>query len=168
MTTPEQDELFIGIMSGTSLDGIDVAITDLQSDAPRILHAQTVAYDDELRDALRRLCRGDAVSIGKLYRFDALLGDAYASAVNDALAAVGLDASRIGAIGCHGQTLWHSPETTPAFTVQIGDPNRIAAATGIATVADFRRMDVALGGQGAPLARCRTGAASFRGRRREP
>lgn len=139
-------------MSGTSLDGIDVAIVAFEADTPRILHAQTTAYDQQLRQALRRLCNGDAVSVSELYRHDALLGDAYAEAVNDALAAAGLDAHQVGAIGCHGQTLWHSPDTVPAFTVQIGDPNRIAAATGITTVADFRRMDVALGGQGAPLA----------------
>ncbi|MDJ0778392.1 MAG: anhydro-N-acetylmuramic acid kinase [Gammaproteobacteria bacterium] len=152
MTSPASGELFVGIMSGTSLDGIDVAIVAFEGDAPHIVHAQTTAYDAQLRQALRRLCNGDAVSVSELYRHDALLGDAYAEAVNDALAAAGLDAHEVAAIGCHGQTLWHSPDTVPAFTVQIGDPNRIAAATGITTVADFRRMDVALGGQGAPLA----------------
>jgi anhydro-N-acetylmuramic acid kinase len=87
-----------------------------------------------------------------LYHYDALLGEAYADAINAAVAAAGLKTDEISAIGCHGQTIWHSPDSSPAFTVQIGDPNRTAAGTGITTVADFRRMDMAVGGQGAPLA----------------
>ncbi len=152
MTASGSSELFIGVMSGTSLDGIDVAVVDFQPDTPRIVHAQTIAYEDELRNALRDLCAGAAVSISELYRHDALLGDAYAAAVNTVLEASGIEPIRIHAIGCHGQTLWHSPDTTPAFTVQLGDPNRVVAGTGIATVADFRRKDMAHGGQGAPLA----------------
>ena len=145
-------ELFVGVMSGTSLDGIDVAIVDFSGSTPTIVYAQTSAYDGELRDALRRLCAGEAVGVGELFSYDALLGEAYAESVNAALTAAGLDPGQIGAIGCHGQTLWHSPDTTPAFTVQIGDPNRVAAGTGIDTVADLRRKDIAFGGQGAPLA----------------
>ncbi len=152
MTASGSSELFVGVMSGTSLDGIDVAVVDFQPGAASIVHAQTVAYDDELRGALRRLCAGEAFGVSEFFRYDAILGDTYANAVNATLASAGLEAGRVGAIGCHGQTLWHSPDTTPAFTVQIGDPNRVAAGTGIATVADFRRKDMALGGQGAPLA----------------
>ena len=151
MTAPDRRELYAGMMSGTSLDGIDVAIVDFAEERPQPVFCLTTAYDDSLRRTLRRLCSGEPCDLEILYRCDAQLGDAYAAALEAALQQAGLAPPDIRAVGCHGQTLWHSPDSTPAFTVQIGDPNRVAA-TGIITVADFRRKDVANGGQGAPLA----------------
>ena len=145
-------EIFVGLMSGTSLDGIDVAIVEFDQNSPHLLHFATVAYDDDLRNRLRELTAIGSTALDDFYLLDAELGERYAACVNQALAQASLDPRQIAAIGCHGQTLRHGPAERRAYTAQIGDPNRIAAGTGIATVADFRRMDMAFGGQGAPLA----------------
>ncbi|HEX7046766.1 MAG TPA: anhydro-N-acetylmuramic acid kinase [Gammaproteobacteria bacterium] len=142
---------FIGLMSGTSLDGIDAALVDFSSGVA-VTHAATTPFEDDLRDALQHLIeQPESASLDDIARADAQLGLAYAAAVHGVLAKAQVPAERISAIGCHGQTIRHRPDTTPAFTWQIGDANRIAAATGIPVVADFRRMDMAVGGQGAPL-----------------
>lgn len=151
MNQPDS-ELYIGLMSGTSLDGIDVAIVDFNVFPPRLLYSGTSPYDSNLHQRLRDLHRSPQTTLDALYRLDAELGEAYAHSVNQALKATNLAVEQIAALGCHGQTIWHSPDSTPAFTAQIGDPNRLCALTGITTVSDFRRKDIALGGQGAPLA----------------
>jgi len=153
---PDGIPLYIGLMSGTSADGIDAAVVafDERADAPRctLVAGHTHPWDPALREALVSLGEGrEAGSLDVLGRLDALVGEAFAEAANTVLAHSGLPASRIRAIGSHGQTVRHRPLATPAFTWQIGDASRIAEATGITTVADFRRRDVAAGGQGAPL-----------------
>ena len=145
-------EIYIGLMSGTSLDGVDIAVVDFEPFPPRLLHCATEPYPPAVREALQRLCREQTTSLDSLYRLDAGLGDLYAESVERALAAAGLESSQVIALGCHGQTLRHSPDSDPPYTVQIGDPSRLAARSGIDTVADFRRKDLALGGQAAPLA----------------
>jgi anhydro-N-acetylmuramic acid kinase len=145
-------DIYIGLMSGTSLDGVDVAIVDFEPFPPRVLHCATRAYPPEIRTALQQLCRAQTTSLDALYRLDARLGDLYADSVERALAAAGLASSQVSALGCHGQTLRHSPDSDPPYTAQIGDPSRLAVLSGIDTVADFRRKDLALGGQAAPLA----------------
>lgn len=152
MSRRENREIYVGLMSGTSLDGIDVAIVEFAEKAPRLLHFATVAYDDDLRDRLRAMTACASTALDDLYSLDAELGELYAACVVDALAQAALEARQIAAIGCHGQTLRHGPTARRPYTAQIGDPNRVAAQTGIATIADFRRMDMAFGGQGAPLA----------------
>ena len=145
-------EIYIGLMSGTSLDGVDVAIVDFSPFPPRVLYCATDAYPVELRASLQQLCRAQSTTLDALYSLDARLGDIYADSVERALHGAGIEPAQIIAIGCHGQTLRHSPDSDPAYSVQIGDPNRLAARTGIATVADFRGKDIAVGGQAAPLA----------------
>ncbi len=152
MTRRPGNEIYIGLMSGTSLDGVDVAIVDLGHFPPRFLHCATSPYPDSIRERLRELRETQSISLDALYSLDAELGDIYAQRVNQALELAGLDSDAISAIGCHGQTIRHSPDSAVAYTAQIGDPNRITAITGITTVADFRRKDIALGGQAAPLA----------------
>ncbi len=152
MTRRENRDIFIGLMSGTSLDGIDVAIVEFTAATPRLLHFSTVSYDDALRVRLRALNASPAATLDDLYDLDAELGERYAGCVNAALEQASLEARQIAAIGCHGQTVRHGPTAQRPYSAQIGDPNRIAALTGIATVADFRRKDMAFGGQGAPLA----------------
>lgn len=147
-----QGEIYLGLMSGTSLDGVDVAIVDFASFPPRVLHCSTDSYPPEIRRALQQLCRAQSTTLDALYRLDAGLADIYADSVARALSTAGLDAGEVVALGCHGQTLRHSPDSDPPYTVQIGDPSRLAALSGIDTVADFRRKDIALGGQAAPLA----------------
>jgi anhydro-N-acetylmuramic acid kinase len=149
---PRSKEVYLGLMSGTSLDGVDVAIVDFNESPPRVLHCQTTPYPVSTRQALQALCQSQSSSLDDLYRLDAELGELYATTVKNALAAAALNREDIAAVGCHGQTIRHSPNTSPAYTVQIGDPNRLAAGCGITTVADFRRKDIALGGQAAPLA----------------
>ena len=152
MTRLENREIFVGLMSGTSLDGVDVAIVEFAATPARLLHFETFAYADDLRNRLRELIATASATLDDLYALDAELGELYAECVDAALAQASLESRLVAAIGCHGQTLRHGPAARRPYSAQIGDPNRIAAQTGIATVADFRRKDIACGGQGAPLA----------------
>lgn len=146
-------ELYIGLISGTSMDGIDVVLVDLAATSPRLIKTQTTPYPDSLAEQLRTaVAAPEQINVRTLGQLDALIGDAFASSVNQLLDAASVSASDVTAIGSHGQNVCHSPDSQPPFTLQIGDANRIAEQTGITTVADFRRRDVAAGGQGAPLA----------------
>ncbi len=152
MNSSSGSEVYVGLMSGTSLDGIDVAIVDFGNSPPRLIYGHTTPYPDSVRQRLRNLCQSPSTTLDLLYGLDAELGELYAQAVNQALELASLDTAGVAALGCHGQTIRHSPDSAMPYTAQIGDPNRIAALTGITTVADFRRKDIALGGQAAPLA----------------
>ena len=147
-----RSDIYAGLMSGTSLDGVDMALVDFTDFPPRLLYGKTTPYPVALRDRLAQLCQSQTTTLDQLYRLDAELGEIYAQVVNEGLTNAGIDAGEVAAIACHGQTIRHSPDSDPAYTVQIGDPNRIAVRTGITTVADLRGKDIALGGQGAPLA----------------
>ena len=143
--------LYLGLISGTSADGIDAALVRF---APRleVIGARTFAYPDALRERVLALARNQAaITLGDLGRLDAEVGGHFADAARALLRGAGIGAQQVIAIGSHGQTLCHRPQGRFPFTLQIGDPNVIAERTGIVTVADFRRADVAAGGQGAPL-----------------
>lgn len=143
---------YIGLMSGTSVDGIDTVLVDLSEDRPVLLAAQTRDWSPLLRECLlETLNRPTQISLAALGKLDAELGEAFADAALASVHSAHLQPAQITAIGSHGQTLFHAPTANPAFSLQAGDANRIAARTGITTVADFRRRDIALGGQGAPL-----------------
>lgn len=145
--------LFVGLMSGTSADGIDAALVQFPPDGGcRFIHGHNHAWEGPIRDTLIALGQGgEPASLDALGQLDAAVGLAFAAAANQLLAEVGVERTRVRAIGSHGQTIRHRPLADPAFTWQIGDANRIAELTGITTVADFRRRDVAAGGHGAPL-----------------
>lgn len=146
-------DVFIGLISGTSMDGIDAAAVGFSGARPELVGAETIPYTDSLRAQLDELrADPDAFPAARLARLDTQVGDAFATAANELLAATGLRSGDIRAIGSHGQTVLHRPDGDPPHTLQIGDPTRIASATGIDVVADFRRADLAAGGQGAPLA----------------
>ena len=146
-------DLYLGLMSGTSLDGIDAAIVDLSKLPPTIKAARTRRYSDDIRNALLQLALGGSnTEIELLGKMDSQLGEQFAEAALALIDASEVDPGMIRAIGSHGQTVRHRPDGPAPFTLQIGDPNIIAERTGITTVADFRRRDVAAGGQGAPLA----------------
>ena len=145
-------EIYIGLMSGTSLDGVDITIIDFASHPPTLIYCTTRPYEQSLRQRIREITMSASASLDSLCQLDVELGNIYADIVNQSLEATKLDIAQIRAIGNHGQTIRHSPNTDLPYTLQIGDPNVIAAKTGITTVGDFRRKDIALGGQGAPLA----------------
>ena len=149
---PAAKRLFIGLMSGTSLDGIDCAIVDLAGGTPALIAAHCHALPENLRHDVLTLCADKQAPFAELGRLDIELGRCFADAVAKTLAAAGIVAQEIEAIGSHGQTAFHQPNSAAPFSLQIGDPNTIAESTGITTVADFRRRDMAAGGQGAPLA----------------
>lgn len=143
--------LYIGLMSGTSIDGIDTALVNFNDSKPRLVNHLYVPYLPSLRQQISALCHRGDNEIERLGELDVLLGQAFAKAVNELLKRESLTPHEIRAIGSHGQTIRHAPNHNSRFTLQIGDPNTIAALTSITTVADFRRKDMALGGQGAPL-----------------
>lgn len=152
MQDVSSSEIYIGLMSGTSLDGVDIAIVDFAKHPPTLLHCATWPYEESLRQQIREITMSGSANLDSLCQLDAELGNTYADIVKQSLESTKLDIAKIHAIGSHGQTIRHSPDTNLPYTLQIGDPNIIAAKTGITTVADFRRKDIALGGQGAPLA----------------
>jgi len=145
--------LYIGLMSGTSLDGVDAALVRLRPGTPpQLVAALQADYPDDLRRSVLEVCRQRGADFATLGRIDIELARCYAQAVQRLLAQAGVAASQVRAIGSHGQTVHHAPDGNTPFTLQLGDPNTLAVATGITVVADFRRRDMALGGQGAPLA----------------
>ena len=148
-------DLYAGLISGTSMDGIDAVVVGFESHQADVRSSITLAFDPQTRAELDRVRNNpDHYPVAELARLDARLGEVFAQAALQAIAKAGLAPAEIKAIGSHGQTIIHRPgpgEPLP-HSLQIGDPHRIAALTGIPTVADFRRSDLAAGGQGAPLA----------------
>lgn len=142
-------QLFIGIMSGTSLDGIDVALCQFEGDACDVVATHFSAYLAELKSALLALHTPHKNELEASLLLGNQLAKLYASAVNDLLKNQKISPNQITAIGCHGQTIRHRPEL--GFTLQIGNHALLAELTDIAVVADFRSRDIAAGGQGAPL-----------------
>ena len=145
-------DLYLGLMSGTSLDGVDAAIVDFGGSMPVALHCLTESYPESISGRIQELTRATSITLDALCGLDVDIAEFYVEVVHKALAAASISADSIKAIGSHGQTIHHNPDQTPRFTLQIGDPNTLCAGSGITTVADFRRRDMALGGQGAPLA----------------
>ncbi len=147
-------------MSGTSIDGIDVALVEFTQSQCQLVASLDYPIKQDVKQNLSKLSspRSSIASIESENRIelmaemDVIMGHCFADAVNAILKQENLSASEITAIGSHGQTLRHRPLNKNPFTLQIGDANIIAEKTGITTVADFRRMDIAVGGQGAPLA----------------
>lgn len=132
------------------MDGIDAALVRF-SPEPVLVASHSLQFPEELRAELLALAVPGDNEIDRLGRADVRLGRRFAQVVNELLARAKVASAEVRAIGSHGQTIRHRPGGTAPFTLQIGDPNVIAAATGIPVVADFRRKDMALGGQGAPL-----------------
>ncbi|MCU7809309.1 MAG: anhydro-N-acetylmuramic acid kinase, partial [Candidatus Thiodiazotropha sp. (ex Semelilucina semeliformis)] len=145
------ESLFIGLISGTSLDGIDAVLIDLSEPIPQLLCSQHTPYAPSLLDRLRVLCQPGNNEIDSLGELDRQVAFAFVDAVQSLLSEAGLSANDITAIGSHGQTIRHRPTVEHPFTLQIGDPNTLSELTGITTVGDFRRRDMAVGGEGAPL-----------------
>lgn len=144
--------IFVGLMSGTSLDGIDAVAVRLADDTlPELVATRQHPLPGELRDELERLTRPGPDELQRMGAADVRLGRELARAVNALLKDAGIAADTVQAIGSHGQTLRHNPGGDTPTSLQIGDPNIVAEETGITTVADFRRGDMAAGGQGAPL-----------------
>lgn len=157
MKTPTASPLYyIGLMSGTSLDGIDAALIAIESDVPpRLLATHAEPMPDELHHLLLTLCHAEQTSFAQLAAAEHAFCQSQAQAVQHLLASLSVGPEQITAIGSHGQTIEHAPAghgSGPAYTLQLDNPSLLAEFTGCTVVADFRRRDLAAGGQAAPLA----------------
>ena len=144
--------IYLGLISGTSMDAIDAVLVDFDGAPLSILASSATPFEPALKRRISALIdRADQVSLDEVGQIDVALGRAFAQAALALMQTAGISAEAVTAIGSHGQTLRHRPDLGVPFTWQIGDPNTLAEMTGISVVADFRRRDVAAGGQGAPL-----------------
>ncbi|GAX91732.1 anhydro-N-acetylmuramic acid kinase [Effusibacillus lacus] len=151
----------IGLMSGTSVDGIDVAIVGISGKPPelkvRLRHFEAIPYEEEIRERIFRLFRPETSSVLEICDMNFALGHVYADAVLQTIRSSGIDPSEIAFISSHGQTVYHNPVPTRigkyeiTSTLQLGEASVIAEKTRIPVISDFRVRDMAAGGQGAPL-----------------
>jgi anhydro-N-acetylmuramic acid kinase len=144
-------EYFIGLLSGTSMDAVDAALIEFGSHTPVLRHHHSIPMPTSIRSRLIDIAQAGKTTLDQVSELDVRLGHLFADAVLTLLQQSGIALDQVRAIGSHGQTIYHRPTGRFPTTVQIGDPNIIAERTGITTVADFRRRDMAAGGQGAPL-----------------
>ena len=151
-TAMPDNGLYIGLISGTSVDGVDSILVSFEGNKPNILATHFEESSLDLRESVLSLCEGSNISLSRLGQTDVAIGIWFAKAVNKLLESANISADKIRAIGSHGQTIWHHPTGDNAFSLQIGNPNYLAQLTGITTIADFRQRDIAANGQGAPLA----------------
>lgn len=158
----KKERLIIGLMSGTSLDGLDIALCKITGSGENVkvdlIGFETISYDDDFKTALKKICFVKNVDLEKITLFNAEIGKLHANYINTFLANKHIKNSEIDLIASHGQTIYHSPKklrTTDKFgnaTLQIGDGDHIAVNTGIITLSDFRQKNIAQGEEGAPLA----------------
>lgn len=146
-------ELYIGLMSGTSMDGIDAALVAFDNDSIKLVASHSHPLPAQLKQKLILLSlNADQASIDMLGEADTELGTLFADSVRELLDKAKYQPGQITAIGSHGQTIRHRPDLSHRFSIQIADASLISYRTGITTVSDFRRKDLAAGGEGAPLA----------------
>ncbi|MEK4060391.1 MULTISPECIES: anhydro-N-acetylmuramic acid kinase [Paenibacillus] len=158
----KQKSVVVGLMSGTSLDGIDAAIVSIEGSGlaakAELLHYSSVPYDDGLRERLKELCTIEHSSVDLVCGMNVYLAERFAEAAIEAVRSAGMELDEIDLISSHGQTVWHIPEAAAddpllvRSTLQLGDLSVLAKRTGRVVVGDFRPGDMAVGGQGAPLA----------------
>jgi len=146
-----RENLFIGTMSGTSMDGIDIVLASISNSQFKTIASYSEDFPDSFKNRLSALCTPGDDEIERCGRLDIEFGLFTATAINTLLKRERLKPEDIKAIGSHGQTIRHRPDANHAFSWQIGNPSTIADQTGITTIADFRMADMAAGGQGAPL-----------------
>lgn len=153
MTQPAPELLrYIGLMSGTSMDGIDAVLLEVRQGRCAVTGSLHSAYPADLAARLRAaIVDPDSAGLDDYGRLDVEVGEAFAHAASALMVQCGLQRQDVRAIGSHGQTILHRPRANPPCTLQIGDANIIAERTGIDVVADFRRRDMAAGGEAAPL-----------------
>ncbi len=145
-------ELYIGLMSGTSVDAIDAALVTFGNPGVELLATYSHPIPETLRFALRRAATTPADQpVDNIGALDRQVGEAFRDAALGLIAGSGVARHEIAAIGSHGQTIRHQPDGPRPYSLQIGNADIIAAGTGITTIADFRSADIAAGGQGAPL-----------------
>ena len=158
----KSNRLIIGLMSGTSLDGLDIALCNIKNSGIDteldLLQFETFDYKDEFREYIRRIFAKRQIDQQDLSGINAYIGHIHADLINQALLKWNISAEDIDLIASHGQTVYHAPQiltkdfTLPNSTLQIGDGDHIAVKTGIITISDFRQKHIAAGGEGAPLA----------------
>ena len=148
----KKERLVAGLMSGTSLDGVDVAVLRIKGSGEQseleLINCITIPYDQAVKQEIMTVCGQGAVQVDDICRLNFKLGEIFAVAVNEGCRQAGVSVNELDIIGSHGQTIRHLPGNS---TLQIGEPAVIAERTGVITVADFRVRDMAAGGQGAPL-----------------
>ena len=143
-------ELYIGVMSGTSLDGIDIVLCEIKENSFELLNSCEYVFDDALKqDILSAI--NNQINLKTIGELDTRLGEIYAKTINAFIQKHKINKNKITAIGLHGQTLWHEPNSKHPFSMQLANSSLITTITGISVVSDFRQKDIALGGQGAPL-----------------
>jgi anhydro-N-acetylmuramic acid kinase len=144
---------YIGLISGTSRDGVDAALVNIEGEHPELMHAFCNPYPGAIKQDLDRLLKkGERPPAGISAGLDEQLGRFFALTANELIQQAGIEKRDIKAIGSHGQTVWHQPDALRPVSIQLGSGSIISRATGITTVSDFRKADIRAGGQGAPLA----------------
>lgn len=147
----KKSQLYIGLMSGTSADGIDLALVDFNKLQPQLIASYYQAYEQDIHDKIIQLYNPGDNEIDRAFSLDIELAHLFAIAISNFLQQKQLSYKDIVAIGSHGQTIRHRPQQKSAFTLQIGCCQTLAMLTNIPVIGQFRRKDMALGGQGAPL-----------------
>lgn len=142
-------ELYVGVMSGTSLDGVDAVLVDFYFSPPKLVQTYFLPYDVNLKNDLLTLHLQGENELHRAALLANILSNLYAQAINSLLIAAKINSKSIMALGCHGQTIRHRPDV--GYSIQLFNPALLAELTGITVVADFRSRDIAAGGQGAPL-----------------
>jgi len=145
-------EYYVGLMSGTSMDGIDAVLVDFSGSQAEVVSTHSQPWPDTVLDELHAARKLKDSELNHLDALDKTIGEHFAAATNQLLQKVGVDSTEILAIGNHGQTIRHRPDAEQPFSLQIGNAKVIAKQTGIQVVSDFRTADIQAGGQGAPLA----------------
>ncbi|MCF6289319.1 MAG: anhydro-N-acetylmuramic acid kinase [Proteobacteria bacterium] len=143
--------LYIGLLSGTSVDGIDAVLVEFNQGSHKIVATHGQKFSPDLTTKLQDIIQTQEITLKTLSKVDSLLAFEFAQAVEVLLNKVKVNNKDITAIGSHGQTIFHQPNGNHTNTIQIGSPHKLAASTGINVVANFRQLDMAVGGQGAPL-----------------
>jgi anhydro-N-acetylmuramic acid kinase len=145
-------DLYVGLISGTSMDAIDAVLMDFDVSPLSLLASSATTLDSELKARITAVIEApERASLDEIGQLDVAMAREFSTSTLELLRRAGVEPSQVTAVGSHGQTLRHRPDLPRPFTWQIGDPNTLAELTGITVVGDFRRRDVAAGGQGAPM-----------------
>ena len=144
-------EIYIGLMTGTSADSLDVAAVDFSNDAIKVVGQENFSIPHGLKEEIKKNVRSSILDKESIGRLDLKLGEFFASRISEFLNLLSLKFDEIEAIGSHGQTIKHEPNSSKPFSLQLGDPQFISSKLGIKTIGNFRNDDIQAGGQGAPL-----------------